>query len=205
MCLHRRTISVNCCIFYFNTDAAVQSWQMKWANVCQNEMFGHCRSKKKRQHKAMSFWKFGTIWKIYFGNMFLRNWSPATSPCSSSPCFPWDHAIINSLQLFFCSLTPSCLLLSPAAFLSTGKSSMYVQVDHEHICFLPSLSFLLQSLCPHLTPLPLCSHFQFHPGPIPSFSIFLSMDWFLFMQGRSRLTDIVSWPRQAKPLSVPDI
>lgn len=136
---------------------------------------------------------------------YVSTRAPATSPLSSSPCFSIDHPVINSLLLPFLSLTPSCLLLSPAAFLSIRKSSMYVQVDLEHICFLPSPFIPPPISIPTPHSFPSLFMFSILSWPHPSFPIFLSMDWFLFMQGRSRLTDIVSWPRQAKPLSVPDI
>lgn len=118
---------------------------------------------------------------------------------------PIDHTAVNSLWVSYCLLHLIYLIIPSWFSFFKEKSSMYIQVDHKHICILAPLSSLLISSIPPFTPLGLCSCFFILSQPHPSFPIFLSMDWFLFMQGRSRLTDIVSWPRQAKPLSVPDI
>lgn len=82
---------------------------------------------------------------------------------------------------------------------------MYIQVDHKHICVLAPLSSLLHLLYTHLSLLWVFV-LVFYSLPAPSlFSYFPVNGLKSFYAGRSRLTDIVSWPRQAKPLSVPDI
>lgn len=137
-------------------------------------------------------------------SMLLSTPLSTTSPFFSSACSSIDHLVINSLLLSYCLSHPHPSYY-PQLLFSLEKSSMNVQVDHEHN-MLSSTSFI----CPPISVYPpiLLSLFVpvFYAVPVPSlFPIFLSMDGFLFMPGCSRLTDIVSWPRQAKPLSVPDI
>lgn len=94
-----------------------------------------------------------------------------------APLFLYSSACYYLIVTSFWFLIPSCVLLSPAALLSIREK---LNVHSSGPCaYLPFYAPFIHppiSINPPFTPPPLCSCFQFFPGPIPLFLFFLPMD-----------------------------